>query len=200
VIALEPWRPGRRTTNGASMRKVTAGLFSSIDGVVESPNLWQFDSFDAQMARGMTAMIERVETVVLGGVTYREWSGYWPNADAGDEFARFINPIDKHVATRTMTGPLDWQNSRRIDADLLDFVTELKAGSGGDIAVCGSISVVRQLLFAGLLDSLMLMMHPVIAGAGRHLFEPTDPTTRLRLDEAEFTEAGNAILSYSLRE
>jgi dihydrofolate reductase len=191
-------RPARDEGN-ATMRRVTAGLFSSVDGVVESPNLWQFDSFDAQLARGMTAMIERVDTVVLGGVTYREWSGYWPDADAGNEFTGFINPIDKHVATRSMTGPLDWQNSRRIDADLLDFVAGLKAGDGGDIAVCGSISVVRQLLFAGLLDSLMLMVHPVIAGAGRHLFEPTDPTTRLRLDEAEYTDAGNALLSYSLR-
>ena len=182
------------------MRRVTAGLFSSVDGVVEAPNRFQFDSFDAQLARGMSAMIGRVETVLLGGVTYREWSGFWPNADAGNEFGGFINPIEKHVATRTMTGPLEWQNSNRIETDLLDFVTELRAGSGGDIAVCGSISVVRQLLFAGLLDSLMLMVHPVVAGAGRHLFEPTDSTMRLRLEEAEITDAGNAILSYARRE
>jgi dihydrofolate reductase len=182
------------------MRKVTAGLFSSVDGVVESPHLWQFDSFDAQLARGMTAMTHRVDTVLLGGVTYREWSGYWPNAGDGDEFGRFINPVDKHVATRTMTGPLEWRNARPIDRDLLDFVAALKDGPGGEIAVCGSISVVRQLLFAGLLDTLLLMVHPVIAGAGRRLFEPTDPTTRLRLIEAEYTDAGNALLTYARRE
>lgn len=182
------------------MRRVTAGLFSSVDGVVEAPNRFQFDSFDAQLARGMTAMIDRVDTVLLGGVTYREWSGFWPGADAGNEFGRFINPVEKHVATRTMTGPLEWQNSNRIETGLLDFVAALKAGSGGDVAVCGSISVVRQLLFAGLLDSLMLMVHPVVAGAGRRLFEPTDPLTRLRLEEAEYTDAGNAILSYARRD
>jgi len=182
------------------MRKVTAGLFSSVDGVVESPNTFQFDSFDAQLARGMTAMIDRVDTVVLGGVTYREWSGYWPNADPADLFGAFINPVDKHVATRSMTAPLEWQNATRMDAELLDFVAALKDGKGGDIAVCGSISVVRQLLFAGLLDELLLMVHPVVAGAGRHLFEPTDPTTRLRLVDAEFTDAGNALLNYSRRQ
>ena len=182
------------------MRKVTAGLFSSVDGVVESPSTFQFDSFDAQLARGMTAMIERVDTVVLGGVTYREWSGYWPGADATDPFGRFINPVHKHVVTRSMTAPLQWRNSTRMDADLLEYVGALKERDGGDIAVCGSISVVRQLLFAGLLDELLLMVHPVIAGAGRHLFEPTDPTTRLRLIGAEYTDAGNALLNYSRRE
>jgi dihydrofolate reductase len=62
-----------------------------------------------------------------------------------------------------------------------------------------SISLVRQLLFAGLLDSLTLMMHPVSAGQGRHLFEPTDPVTRLSLQNSRVTSAGNTILSYGLR-
>ena len=60
------------------MRKLTAGLFYSVDGVVESPNLWQFDSFDEELGAGMGQMIGRVDTAILGRVGYQEWAGYWP--------------------------------------------------------------------------------------------------------------------------
>ena len=73
---------------------------------------------------------------------------------------------------------------------------DLKARPGGDIAVMSSISLVRQMLFAGLLDSLQLITHPVVAGAGRHLFEPGDPTTRLVLQDTLRTSKGNVVSTY----
>ena len=181
------------------MRKLSAGLFYSVDGVVESPNLWQFDSFDAEMSEEMGAMMSRVDTVLLGRVGYQEWSGYWPTTAPDDQFGGFINPVPKFVASRTLAGDLDWQNASLMDASLEDFVTALKQTDGGEISVMASISLVRQLLFAGLLDSLTLMMHPVVAGAGRHLFEPGDPVTRLTLQSSRVTSKGNTILQYGLR-
>jgi dihydrofolate reductase len=180
------------------MRKVTAGLFYSVDGVVESPNLWQFDSFDEEMSQEMGAMMSRVDAVLLGRVGYQEWSGYWPNTAPDDPFGAFINPVPKFVASRTLAGNLEWQNSQLMDAGLEDFVTALKQTDGGDISVMASISLVRQLLFAGLLDSLTLMMHPVVAAKGRHLFEPGDPVTRLGLQSSRMTSKGNAVLQYGL--
>ena len=181
------------------MRKLTAGLFYSVDGVVESPNLWQFDAFDDEMGQEMGAMMSRVDTVLLGRAGYQEWSGYWPASGPDDPFGSFINPVRKLVASRTLTGDLDWQNSQLMDAPLEDFVAALKQTDGGEISVMASISLVRQLLFAGLLDSLTLMMHPVVAGTGRHLFEPGDPITRLTLQSSRVTSAGNTILQYSRR-
>ena len=181
------------------MRKLTAGLFVSVDGVAESPNQWQLDSFDDELGAEMADMIGRVDTVLLGRVGYEEWAGQWPNAQNGNPFGDFINPVEKFVASRTLTGELEWQNATVIDGDLEQFVTALKNSEGGEISVCGSISLVRQLLFAGLLDSLTLMVHPVIAGAGRHLFETTDEVTRLTLQKAQSTSKGNAILNYGLR-
>jgi len=181
------------------MRQVTAGLFYSLDGVVEAPNLWQFDSFDDELGAGMTAMTDRTDTVLLGRIGYQEWASYWPNPENDDDFGTFINPVEKYVASRTLTGDLKWQNSRLMDRPLEEFVAALKEADGGEISVCGSISVVRQLLFAGLLDSLTVMVHPVIAGSGRRLFEPGDPATRLTLDNSTRTSKGNVISSYSLR-
>ncbi len=76
------WRADRhRKTN---MRKLTAGLFYSVDGVVEAPNLWQFDAFDDDLGNMLGQVIARTDAVIMGRVGYEEWAGYWPTA-AGDE-------------------------------------------------------------------------------------------------------------------
>ncbi|MDO4045191.1 dihydrofolate reductase family protein [Clavibacter michiganensis] len=181
------------------MRRITAGLFASVDGVVEAPNLFQFDSFDAELGAGMTRLMETVTTAVLGRHGYEEWSSYWPQAPADDAFGAFINPIEKLVASTTLTGELAW-NATLIEGDVVDALADLKRTDGGDIGVFASISLARELLFAGVLDELTLMIHPVVAGAGRRLFEPSDPVTRLELRRSEITSAGNALLTYALRD
>ena len=181
------------------MRKLTAGLFHSTDGVVEAPNLWQFDSFDDELGAALGQVIARTDAVILGRVGYEAWAGYWPNTSADEGFASFINRVPKHVASRTLKGSLTWQNATLIQGDLETFVRGLKSRAGGEIAVMGGISLVRQLLFAGLLDELTLITHPVIAGSGRRLFEPTDPTTRLVLEDVTRTSKGNVVSTYSPR-
>ena len=182
------------------MRNVTAGLFSSVDGVVEDPFLWQFDSFDEELGAGMSEMMGRIDTGLLGRVGYQQWAEYWPSAEADADFGGFINPLPKYVASRTLTGDLEWRTSQLMEGPLEDFVANLKNGEGGDIGVFSSISLVRQLLFAGLLDSLMLIVHPVVAGSGRRLFNNGDPLTRLELQSSQQTSKGNMILSYGRRQ
>ncbi|MCP8882839.1 dihydrofolate reductase family protein [Devosia sp. XJ19-1] len=183
------------------MRKVTAGLFHSVDGVVQDPFKFQFDSFDDQLGEMLTGVQERVDTVLMGRVGWSEWAGYWPNATQDNDFADFINAVPKHVASNTL-GAADmgkWSNSSLIDGDVVDFVRNLKSQPGGEIAAMGGISLVRQLLFAGLMDELSLITHPVVAGEGRHLFEPGDPTTRLELVRCDVTSKGNVVQVYRKR-
>ncbi len=181
------------------MRKLTAGLFHSIDGAVESPDQWQFDRFDDELGGMLGGVLGRVDTVILGRKGYEEWAGYWPTAEQDEFFGKFINNVPKHVATRTLKGPLGWKNSSIIEGELEPFVRDLKAGDGGEISVMGSISVVNQLFLAGLLDELTLITHPVIAGARyRKLFEPGTPTTRLELVSTERTSKGNVVSTYKL--
>jgi dihydrofolate reductase len=181
------------------MRKLTAGLFCSVDGVVEDPFLWQFDSFDEELGAGMGEMMGRIDTALLGRVGYQQWAEYWPKAESDADFAGFINPLPKFVASRTLGPELEWENSRLIEGPLEDFVADLKNSDGGEIGIFSSISLVRQLLFAGLLDTLMLIVHPVVAGSGRRLFTDGDPLTRLELQSSQQTSKGNMILSYGLR-
>ena len=180
------------------VRRLTAGLFTSVDGVVESPHLFQFDSFDPELGAGLGRMISSVTTAVMGRRGFEDWSAHWPAAPADDPFAQFVNPLEKLVATTTLTGDLGW-NATRIEGDALEAIARLKETEGGEIAVLSSISLMRALLFAGILDELTLMVHPVVAGAGRRLFEPGDPLTRLELRRSDFTSAGNAVLTYARR-
>lgn len=185
------------------MRKVVSALFHSLDGAVESPDQWQFDSFDAELGELMTRTIGTIDDAVMGRVTYQEWAGYWPHSAPSEDnpFAEFINLVPKHVASTTLTGPLAWQNASLIKGGLHDHVRGLRESTGQDIGVQGSISIVRDLFLAGLLDELILITHPVIAGGSfRRLFQAGDPTTRLELSDLARTSAGNAVLTYRRRE
>lgn len=177
-------------------RKVTAHLFSSVNGVVESPNLWQFDAFGPEEGQLMGAVIGAVTDVIIGRRLWQEWSEFWPGAD--DPFGQFINPVRKHVVTGTLSGDLPW-NSTAIDGDPVGYVRNLRDGDGGDISVTGGIDTVRSLFLAGVIDELTLTTHPVVTNEGRRLFDESVPITRLTLVRTQQTSKGNALLTYGLR-
>ncbi len=83
------------------MRKIVSGLFISIDGVTESPGQWQFDNFDEDMMLELGSVIENDDAVVMGRVTYEEWSDYWPTS-TNEPFATFINTTPKYVVSTTL--------------------------------------------------------------------------------------------------
>jgi dihydrofolate reductase len=177
-------------------RKVTAHLFSTVNGVVESPNLWQFGAFGPEEGQLMGEVIGPVTDVVIGRRLWQEWSEYWPSAD--DPFGHFINPVRKHVVTSTLSGDLPW-NSTVVEGDPVGYVRDLREQQGGDISVVGGIDTIRSLFLAGAIDELILTTHPVVTNEGRRLFDETVPTTRLLLLRAQQTGAGNAILTYQVR-
>ena len=179
-------------------RKLVANLFSSIDGVAEDPFKFQYDSFDEDLGRFMGEGIATIDTNILGRVTYDEWANYWPSITEGEDvgFANFINITPKFVASKNLKPEeIEWSNASVIDGDLLDFVRDLKNQPGGDIAVQGSLSVTRQLVEAGLMDELTLIIHPAVASTGRRLFDDSKPT-RLSLKEAKTTQKGNVVVTY----
>ena len=182
-------------------RRVTAHLFHAVNGVVESPDQWQFDAFGPEEMDLMGSAIGGITDVVIGRRLWQEWSEYWPSAQ--DPFAQFINPVRKHVVSSTLGDDLPW-NSTRIEGDPVAHVRDLAArggegGEGGDIGVVGGIETVRALFLAGVVDELTLTTHPVV-GAGRRLFDESVPVTRLRLLGATPTSTGNVISRYALRE
>ena len=177
------------------MRKVTAGLFSSLDGVVEAPDQWQ-PAFDEEMGVALQGMLDQQDAVLLGRVTFSEWSGYWP-ISTDEPFASWINSTPKYVASTTLDAVGQWPNSTLIKGPVADFVDELRQQDGGTIGTAGSPSLVRSLIAAGLLDELTLMISPVVAGGGRkRLFAADAALTRFDLVHAQPTSSGAVIATY----
>jgi dihydrofolate reductase len=176
------------------MREVLAALFISLDGVVESPDKWQFDHFDEDMMAGMGKFIAGVDTVLLGRVTYQEWAHFWPNSTL-EPYARFINNTPKYVASTTLKS-VDWQNSTLIKGPVSAEIVRLKKQLGKNISVQGSPTLVGSLLRDGLLDELTLMIHPVVVGRGKRLFKDGGALQRLQLVDSKATRTGVALLTY----
>lgn len=180
------------------MRKVISGLFVSLDGVAESPDQWQH-AFDEEMGAELGTTLENADTVLMGRVTWTEWAQYWPAVTEGDDagFAQWINNAPKYVASTTLDDVGAWTNSTLIKGDLAAAIAELKAGEGKDIAVSGSPGLVRSLLDQGILDELVLLIHPVIAGQGRKkLFADDTMLKKLELISATPTSSGTIIAKY----
>jgi dihydrofolate reductase len=179
------------------MRKVTAGLFSSIDGVVEAPNEWQ-PAFDEEMGAVLSRMLDEQDAVLLGRVTFTEWAGYWPTS-TDEPFASYINSTQKYVASTTLGSVDRWPNSTLIKGSVAGFLAELRQQDGGTIGTAGSPSLVRSLIEQGLLDELTLMISPVVAGGGRkRLFADDATLTRFELAHAQPTSSGTLIATYRL--
>ncbi|MFG2078142.1 dihydrofolate reductase family protein [Nonomuraea maritima] len=174
-------------------RKIVAGLFVSLDGVVEAPERWHFPYLSDEMGAAVGGMYTEADTLLLGRVTYEAFAAVWPHQD--DEMAEAINGIAKVVASTTLT-EVTWNNSTLIERDLVAAVKELKDQPGGTIALSGSISLVRTLLAAGLLDELRLLLHPLAVGTGMRLFPEGAPPVPLELVRSAALPKGVLDLTY----
>ncbi len=97
------------------MRKIVAGLFMSLDGVVESPDQWGFQYFNDEMSKGIVAGIAQADAVLLGRRTYLEFAKLWPNQGSEVPMADFLNNSPKYVVSATLD-TLEWANSTLVTA------------------------------------------------------------------------------------
>ncbi|NUK13128.1 dihydrofolate reductase family protein [Streptomyces lunaelactis] len=183
------------------MRKITAQLFISLDGVVEAPDQWHFPYFNDEMGAAVDATLGRVDTLLLGRKTYDSFAGAWPEREAagGEDapFAKVLGDARKIVVSNQQLD-FTWRNSEQLGSDLIKAVTALKNEPGSSpIGMSGSVSVVRQLLAAGLLDELHLLVHPIAVRKGMRLFEEGEAPIPLKLISAETFQTGVLNLFYA---
>ncbi|MEU4508206.1 dihydrofolate reductase family protein [Nonomuraea wenchangensis] len=174
-------------------RKITAGLFVALDGVVEAPETWHFPYLNEEMSAAVGQMYAEADTLLLGRVTYEAFAAVWPHQTG--ELAEAINGIRKLVASTTLT-TVAWSNAALIEGDVVAAVKELKEQPGGAVTLAGSISLVRTLLRAGLLDELRLLIHPLVAGAGQRLFPDDTTPVPLKLTRSATFTTGVLDLTY----
>ena len=182
------------------MRKIVAGLFISLDGVVEAPDQWHFPYFNDEMGAAVTATFSSADTMLFGRTTYDSFAGAWPGREeAGEEDAAFAKALGdmRKIVVSNQDLEFTWRNSEQLQGDFVEAVTALKNERGANIALSGSVSVVRQLLAAGLLDELHLLLHPIAVRKGMRLFEEGDASVPLELVSSETFETGVLNLVYA---
>jgi dihydrofolate reductase len=182
------------------MRKIIAGLFISLDGVVEAPDQWHFPYFNDEMGAAVGASLGSADTMLFGRKTYDSFAGAWPEREAagGEDaaFAKLLGDARKIVVSNQRL-ELGWRNSEQLEGDFVEAVTALKNEPGGTIAMSGSVSVIRQLLDAGPLDELHLLLHPIAVRKGMRLFDEGDASVPLRLISSETFQTGVINLVYA---
>ena len=182
------------------MRKIVAGLFISLDGVVEAPDQWHFPYFNDEMGAAVTATFGSADTMLFGRTTYDSFAGAWPEREeAGEEDAAFAKALGdvRKIVVSNQELEFTWRNSEQLQGDFVEAVTALKNEPGANIGMSGSVSVVRQLLAAGLLDELHLLLHPIAVRKGMRLFDEGAPAVPLDLISSETFETGVLNLVYA---
>ena len=181
------------------MRKVVASELVSLDGVMESPEKWSFHFHNHEMAEANEARMAEADAMLLGRVTYQEFASYWPYQNSADQpFTDYLNNTRKFVVSTTLEEPLEWQNSTLIKGNVAEEIAKLKRQPGKDIGIVGSGTLVRSLLRDDLLDEFRLMVHPIVLGNGKRLFEEGGGQKSLELVDSKTFGTGVLYLTYQL--
>lgn len=158
---------------------------------------WSGDGNEIQRAMGKRmAAGGGLAGWLFGRRTYEDLLSYWNSPQArSPEFGPMLNDAPKYVASTTLKEPLPWPHSTLLRGEPAQAVGELKAQSEGVLAIMGSGELIRSLMAADLIDEYLLMVHPLVLGAGRRLF-PEGVQVLLRLTESVTTATGVVIATY----
>jgi dihydrofolate reductase len=186
------------------MGKIVISQFISADGVIEDPGGaekyahggWTFKfSSDEQMAFKLQE-VKAADALLLGRITYQGFAAAWPGMSDPVGFADKMNSMPKYVVTSTLT-ELIWNNTTRIDADVVARIRELKETEGGEILVNGSATLCQTLIENDLVDEYRLMTFPTVLGSGKRLFGSSDWAIDLALVGLEQYPSGVYTVTYN---
>jgi dihydrofolate reductase len=193
------------------MRKLIVDEWMSLDGVVQAPGLpdedtsggfrhggWHIEYFDDRSQEWVVENLDAAGGFLLGRRTYENFAAYWPNASEEEQaVAQPLNKKPKHVASTTLTEPLDWSNSSLLKGDLAEAVAALKKEDAGHLYVIGSPNLVQTLVRHDLVDEWRFMIDPLVLGGGKRVFRDDGEKRPLRLVESEVTSTGAILATYA---
>jgi dihydrofolate reductase len=193
------------------MRKIIVAEFISLDGVIQAPGGpeedpsgnfrlggWEVPYNDEAIGQAVLDLFSQPFELLLGRRTYDIWAAYWPRIGANSPshpIAGPFNGVRKHVATHR-PDTLGWQNSHALEGELADAIRALQHRDGANLLTWGSGDMVRQLLAAGLVDELRLLMYPVLLGRGKRLFGDNAQASAFTLAHSTSTPGGVLITRY----
>ena len=173
----------------------------TLDGVIDATGGWfapagddaEVDQSDVEAA--LREQSEAADALLLGRTTFEDMRGYWPlQTDDTTGITDYLNKVSKYVVSATLQDPA-WEHTTVLRGTLIDEISALKSKPGRDIVTTGSMTLVSDLIAAGLVDEYRLFMYPVVLGHGRRLFVDTG-VVELRLVESRSFRSGIVLLRY----
>lgn len=187
------------------MRNIIVTMWTTLDGYIAGPNGemdWIGEVYDEAMGAYEHDLVSSADTLLLGRVTYQSFASSWPHvpdnpeaAEGEKAYARLLNAMRKIVFSRSLES-VDWNNSTLRNEIIPEEIEALKNEPGRDIVIYGSASVVRALTNLGLIDEYQLLVHPVVLGVGKPLFQDIEQKVRLALVSAKAHPSGVVLLTY----
>jgi len=188
------------------MRKLTGGVFQSLDGVMQAPGGptedwtqgftlggWSTSFWDDVMGQAMGNLFSAPFDLLLGRKTYEIFAAHWPYVGPDDPIGPAFDKAGKYVLTRS-DDPLEWVNSHRLGG--VAEVAALKQTNGPDLLIQGSTTLYPQLLTEGLVDKLFLMTFPVVLGQGKRLFGQGTPSGAWKMVDHQTSTTGVTMATY----
>jgi len=191
--------------------RLTLTEFVTLDGVYQGPGGptedtsdgfqhggWLVSFFDDELGQFMVGVFDEVDGFVLGRRTYEIFAGSWPKVtDPADPIASRLNNLPKYVASRSLA-QAEWTNSTVLAGDVAAEIAKLKEQPGRELQIHGSGALAQTLFDAGLIDTIRLIVFPVVLGTGKRLFAEGRTPSSFRLADVRSTPAGVTIQTLEL--
>ena len=151
----------------------------------------EWNAFTAENASGGGVLL-------FGRITYDLMASFWPTKQALEMMptvAEQMNNLPKVVFSRTMDKP-SWNNTRLVKNNIAAEVRKMKDEAGQGMVIMGSGTIVSQLTQEGLIDEYQIVVHPIILGSGRTMFEGVNDKVALRRTRTRTFDNGNVFVCY----
>jgi len=188
--------------------KLVVFMSVTLDGVIQAPGRpdedvrggfkhggWGNPYADPEMGKMAGEGMSKPGGLLLGRRTYLDFFAVWPNLP-DNPFTEALNRRQKYVASRTLEEPLPWENSTLLRGDAVEAVARLKSEREGELMTLGTGELVQSLMKNHLVDQYVLLIHPLVLGSGRRLFNDGDPQQNLRLADTKTTATGIVMATY----
>ncbi len=181
------------------MRKLFVFNLVSLDGYFEGPKRdigWH--NVDAEFNEYAVEMLNSVDMLLFGRVTYELMASYWPTLDVMKNdpiVAERMNNLPKIVFSKTLD-KVEWKNTRLVKDNIEEEIKNIKKEPGKDIALLGSGSMMSQFEQRGLIDEYRIMVNPIVLGSGNPLFKGIKDRLKLKLTKTRTFQNGNVLLYY----
>lgn len=180
--------------------KLIVTMWITLDGFIAGPGGdldWIMG--DDEMSDYEIALIGKVDTLLLGRKTYKDFYAYWSEKGPPKEgwektFAKKINALHKIAVSKTLK-KAEWSESKIISEIAPGKIKKLKDESKKGIVMYGSASIVQQLTNLGLIDEYQLLVHPLLLNNGKNLFQNVNKTG-LKLVSSKAFKSGVMVLTY----